>query len=166
MKTLNCYSLVLLALMSFHPMTNASSSTSTANSSASSQLTGTIYMATIHTDNFAAMKTFYEKTLQLKVINESGEFVEFASQGLRLSLASYKALSFLPSDSLKQPRQGSGVGIGFKYATAQEVDSAYQNLISNGAVAVSQPTAQAWGEYTAFFADPDGNVHELVSDIK
>ena len=80
-------------------------------------------------------------------------------------LPSYKALAFLPSDSLKQPRQGSGVGIGFKYATAKEVDSTYQQLIDNGAVPISKPTAQAWGEYTAFFADPDGNIHELVCDI-
>ena len=54
--------------------------------------TGTIYMATLHTDNFAAMKTFYQETLQLDVVNENGEFIEFASKGLRLSLVREHAI--------------------------------------------------------------------------
>lgn len=124
-----------------------------------------IYMVTIHTDNFEAMKNFFQKTMKLKVIVENGEFVEFEHHGLRLSLASYNALAFLPSKSLKTKRSGSGLGIGFKYDSKQAVDRRYNQLIAAGATAISAPTAQQWGEYTAFFADPDGNVHELVSDL-
>ena len=128
--------------------------------------TSSIYMVTIHTDNFAKMKNFYQNVMELKITVENGEFVEFEHRGLRLSLASYRALSFLSAESLKVKRAGSGVGIGFKYNSKEIVERRYEELVKRGAVAISSPTAQQWGEYTAFFADPDGNVHELVSDIK
>ena len=127
----------------------------------------TIYMATIHTDNFPEMKSFFKDKMKMEIIRDNGEFVEFQSNGLRLSLASHKTLnSFLHYDSLKGKRTGSGIGIGFKYATPAEVDTAYEDLIANGVQGVAKPEQQSWGEYTAFFADPDGNVHELVADTK
>jgi uncharacterized glyoxalase superfamily protein PhnB len=133
---------------------------------ASANSVGSIYMVTIHTDNFEEMKFFYHKTMGLNIVFENEEFIEFASEGLRLSLASYQALSFLASDSLRVKRKGSGLGVGFKYDSKDAVDIAYQELLDKGATAVNAPAAQPWGGYTAFFSDPDGNVHELVSDIK
>lgn len=154
MKTIKTYLLLILALVSPNQKAIAA------------QPSDTIYMITIHTDNFEKMRLFYEQTMQFRIISESGEFIEFASQGIRLSLVSYNALSFLASESLKQKKVGSGLGIGFKFASKQQVDDRYHTLINKGAVPINAPTAQDWGEYTAFFADPDGNIHELVSDIK
>ncbi|WP_343563837.1 VOC family protein [Kiloniella sp. b19] len=126
-----------------------------------------IYMMTLHTAQFDRMKDFFNRTMEMDVIFENGEFAEFSSQGLRLSLVSHSSLSsFLKADGLSGKRVGSGVGIGFEYETVEAVDEAYARLIERGAVAVAAPEAQDWGEYTAFFADPDGNVHELVTPLK
>lgn len=38
-------------------------------------------------------------------------------------------------------------------------------LLANGAVAVQPPDDMPWGQRTAFFADPDGNIHELFADL-
>ena len=35
---------------------------------------------------------------------------------------------------------------------------------SHGIAFVQKPTLMPWNEYTAFFKDPDGNVHELISN--
>ena len=101
----------------------------------------------------------------MDMVSQSDGFTEFSSNGVRLSLASHAMLSsFLNSDSLSGARVGSGVGICFKYTSPKEVDAAYQTLLDNGVVGVAPPAQQEWGEYTAFFSDPDGNVHELVAD--
>ena len=124
---------------------------------------GTIYMVTLHTDNFSKMKNFYNKKLGMKIINDTGEFIELSSQGLRLSIVSRKSLNkFIPAKTLQIIRQGSSVGIGFKYSSTKEVDKAFVKLSSNNVKFIAKPTMQPWGEYTAFFSDPDGNIHELV----
>jgi lactoylglutathione lyase len=63
------------------------------------------------------------------------------------------------------PRSGSAVGIGVLYKTAEEVDRAYERYKSEGVPFVATPKQQDWGEYTAFFTDPDGNVHELAAPV-
>ncbi|SDR48091.1 VOC family protein [Pseudovibrio sp. Tun.PSC04-5.I4] len=124
----------------------------------------TIYMVTIHTANFPTMKAFFEDKMEMEIVMETGEFVEFSSRGIRLSLASYATLgSFLKSDSLTGERVGSAIGVGFKYVSTADVDAAYADLLAKGVVGVAPPKQQVWGEYTAFFADPDGNIHELVA---
>ena len=127
---------------------------------------GAIYMATLHTQQFDKMLDFYANKLELPIASQNGEFVEFKAQGLRLSLASYNTLnSFLTSPHLQASRRGTGVGVGFKLASKAEVDSLYQLLAEREVELVAPPTAQPWGEYTAFFSDPDGNIHELVADL-
>ena len=129
------------------------------------QPTASIYMVTIHTANFDEMKAFFQDKMDMEIVSENGEFIEFSSTGLRLSLASHGTLSsFLNADSLNGKRTGSGVGIGFKYALPQQVDAAYEALLAKGVEGVAPPAQQSWGEYTAFFADPDGNIHELVAN--
>ena len=130
-------------------------------------LSGEIYMVTIHTDNYARMRAFFADSMGMEVVNEQGEFVEFRSDGLRLSLASFDTLSsFLDAESLRAKRAGSGLGIGFHYDTPEQVDTVTAELKKAGVAFVAEPTAMPWGEYTAFFSDPDGNVHELVAEMK
>ncbi|WP_085297586.1 VOC family protein [Cognaticolwellia mytili] len=128
-------------------------------------LMGTIYMVTLHTDNYQKMKEFYKNKLEMSIVNEVGEFIEFRTKGMRLSISSKSNLnSFIPTKSLQDKRSGSGVGVGFKYKSSKDVDLTYEKLLKLGVKFVAKPARQPWGEYTAFFSDPDGNVHELVSD--
>lgn len=39
----------------------------------------------------------------------------------------------------------------------------YEDLISKGATSIKGPSDMPWGHRTAFFADPEGNIHEIFA---
>lgn len=47
--------------------------------------------------------------------------------------------------------------------TFDEVDKAYADAISKGAVSVLAPETEAWGQRTCYIADPEGNLIEIGS---
>lgn len=47
--------------------------------------------------------------------------------------------------------------------TFEEVDKAYADAISKGAVSVLAPEIEAWGQRTCYIADPEGNLIEIGS---
>ncbi|MBQ6890263.1 MAG: VOC family protein [Oscillospiraceae bacterium] len=47
--------------------------------------------------------------------------------------------------------------------TFKEVDKAYADAISKGAVSVLAPETEAWGQRTCYIADPEGNLIEIGS---
>ena len=47
--------------------------------------------------------------------------------------------------------------------TFEEVDKAYSEVISKGAVSVLAPETEPWGQRTCFIADPEGNLIEIGS---
>lgn len=125
---------------------------------------GSVYLVTLHTKKFLEMKSFFAEKLAMSIISENGEFVEFASSGVRLALVSHESLRrSLSAEGLTGKRSGSSVGIGFGFANPKDVDLTWKKLVKNGVTPVAPPKQQPWGEYTAFFADPDGNIHELAA---
>ncbi len=47
--------------------------------------------------------------------------------------------------------------------TFEEVDKAYEDAISKGAVSVLEPETEPWGQRTCYIADPEGNLVEIGS---
>lgn len=47
--------------------------------------------------------------------------------------------------------------------TFEEVDKAYADAISKGAVSVLPPENEPWGQRTCYIADPEGNLIEIGS---
>ena len=47
--------------------------------------------------------------------------------------------------------------------TFEEVDAAYEEAISKGAVSVLEPETEPWGQRTCYIADPEGNIIEIGS---
>ena len=47
--------------------------------------------------------------------------------------------------------------------TFEEVDKAYSEVISKGAVSVLAPETEPWGQRTCYIADPEGNLIEIGS---
>ena len=50
--------------------------------------------------------------------------------------------------------------------TFEEVDKAYEDAISKGAVSVLAPETEPWGQRTCYIADPEGNLIEIHSFTK
>lgn len=47
--------------------------------------------------------------------------------------------------------------------TFEEVDKAYEDAVSRGAVSVLPPETEPWGQRTCYIADPEGNLIEIGS---
>ena len=47
--------------------------------------------------------------------------------------------------------------------TFEEVDSAFEHAVENGATAVMEPKLEPWGQRTCYIADPEGNLIEIGS---
>ena len=65
--------------------------------------------------------------------------------------------------SFKELRSGQSFELAFPLDSSDEVDRVYEEIISKGATPIKEPEMMPWGRRTAFFSDPDGNIHELYS---
>lgn len=54
------------------------------------------------------------------------------------------------------------LSLGHNVRTRAEVDAAYERALAAGATAVRPPHDTFWGGYSAYIADPDGHLWELV----
>ena len=56
----------------------------------------------------------------------------------------------------------AGFEVGF---LVDDVDAAFRDLVDAGATAVTEPGDRPWGQRTAYVADPDGYLIELVRPL-
>jgi catechol 2,3-dioxygenase-like lactoylglutathione lyase family enzyme len=60
------------------------------------------------------------------------------------------------------PPARTELSLGHNVRSAAEVDAAYERALAAGATAIRAPHATFWGGYSAYIADPDGHLWELV----
>lgn len=123
-----------------------------------------INLITIWTDEMAAMKEFYHEVLGFEIANDNGGYVEFANEGVRFALCT-RVTMFPYSSAYMEKVSGQAVELAFPCASAAEVDTSYADLIAKGATSIHPPQDMPWQQRTAFFADPDGNIHELFAEL-
>jgi len=120
------------------------------------------------TSDIARMKDFFMKVLGFEVIFEmEGNYVEFAQEGTRFALSSHEVMQKATDDkSYREPKSGQVLELMFRCDDATDVDKSFADIVEKGAVPVKEPADMPWGQRTAFFADPDGNIHELFCDLE
>ncbi len=59
-------------------------------------------------------------------------------------------------------RSTGNVTMATNYGSREEVDKAFKDAMSAGAVEISTPAEIFWGGYSGNFADPDGHMWELA----
>lgn len=126
-----------------------------------------IALITVLTDDVDRLKNFYNKVLGFPIQSDLDKYVEFNSKGVRFALCKRSVMKEATGnrDYDNQPR-GHQFELAFPVDSPEEVDSAYDHIITNGAKAVKNPSNMPWGQRTAFFADPDGNIHEIFADLE
>lgn len=123
-------------------------------------------MLGILTSNFVAMRDFYREVMGFEVILEMEEYVEYKNEGVRLAISTHKVMHEVTAHpSFKDPAQGHHFELAFRSNSPAEVDTDYEALIAKGAEAIKAPADMPWGQRAAFFADPDGNIHEIFADL-
>lgn len=124
-----------------------------------------ISLITILCSDVQTMTPFYRDVLGFSTKSESENYVEFQSEGVRFALCSRSILESATGDaSYQEVPKGHSFELAFPCESAEDVRRTYDALISKGARGVKEPATMPWGQTTAFFADPEGNIHEIFAD--
>lgn len=124
-----------------------------------------IDLITIWTDDIEKMKFFYSKILGFKVKNDLGEYIEFENEGVRFAICLRSVVKGYSEEFSKKSR-GQSFELAFPCEDSSDVDRTYEKLISMGATSIHEPKDMPWNQRTAMFSDPDGNIHEIFSDLQ
>jgi lactoylglutathione lyase len=125
-----------------------------------------IALITILTNDVPLMTRFYRDVLGFKTASESDNYVEFENIGVRFSICSKQIMADITSghNSYREEHKGQSFELAFPCDSSEEVKKTYIDIITKGATAVKEPSIMPWGQTTAFFADPEGNIHEIFAD--
>lgn len=125
-----------------------------------------ISLITILTNDVPKMRKFYQQTLGFPVKTDMDSYVEFESQGVRFSICTRQTLSEATGghESFSVQARGQSFELAFPCESADDVATSYRDVVAKGATPIQEPATMPWGQTTAFFADPEGNIHELFSD--
>ncbi|MGO1369189.1 MAG: VOC family protein [Senegalia sp. (in: firmicutes)] len=124
-----------------------------------------INLITIWTDDIEKMKEFYNQILGFEVKNDLENYVEFKNDGVRFAICMRDVMYEFSNEYKKKP-SGQAFELAFPCETTNDVDESFKNLVRNGATSIQEPHNMPWGQRTALFADPDGNIHEIFAEIK
>ena len=104
---------------------------------------------------------FYRDGLGLPIHDDKPPVVYFQLHGTWLALFPRRALANYAN--VEANGQGfSGITLSCNIATREEVDQTVDAAEQAGATIVNPPHEVGWGGYTAWFADPDKNLWEIV----
>ncbi|MBA3824513.1 MAG: VOC family protein [Ktedonobacterales bacterium] len=128
-----------------------------------------IALITILTDDVARLVAFYRDALSFVPKQEhdpeDNDYCEFTSPGVRFAICTRAVMHTATDDATyQQPRGGQSFELAFPCADAADVDATYATLLQKGATGIHAPARMPWGQVTAFFADPDGNIHEIFAE--
>ena len=123
-----------------------------------------IDLITIWTNDIESMKNFYNNILGFKIKNDLGEYVEFENEGVRFAICLRSVVKGYSEEFSKKSR-GQSFELAFPCENSGDVDKTFEKLISMGVSSIQTPKDMPWNQRTAMFSDPDGNIHEIFSDI-
>ncbi len=107
---------------------------------------------------------FYTEVLGLELGHRSGAFAQLRTGATRVALYERDAMGATLGRELRAPDPDApGFELGFK---VDDCDAVYRELVGRGAAAIAPPTTRAWGQRTAYVADPDGHLVELAQDLE
>jgi predicted enzyme related to lactoylglutathione lyase len=103
-------------------------------------------------DRFPAMARFYRDTLGLTPRSAKPDFINFDWSGVRLSVGVHDQVSGVSREPLR-------VMVNL---TVADIRTVHARLTRAGVVFTRAPAREEWGGWVATFADPDGNVLQLM----
>ncbi len=129
-------------------------------------MNGIIALITVLTNDVPALVQFYQEVLEFDVKTQHGYYVEFHNEGVRFAICS-RAIMFEATShpTYNESKNGQLFSLAFPCSTVEEVDKTYDRIIARGAIPIKKTSTMPWNQRTGFFADPEGNIHEVFSDL-
>lgn len=114
------------------------------------------------TENYDAMKSFYTKLFSIERDIPDEQFTQFKTDNCFLAIYGKQFVEKLLDKTLT----GKAGNVIYSFKESTDVDSDYQQLKTKGVQFIKDPETQQWGQRTAYFTDPDGNIWEIQQWIK
>ncbi|MBE6852278.1 MAG: glyoxalase [Ruminococcus sp.] len=116
-------------------------------------------------DDMPAMIRFYRDVLGFEITeDENAVNVYLIKDGTLFMLYERKNFEKMTGRKYEYLKGFNGhFEIALYVDTFDEVDKAYNDAISKGAVSVLPPENEPWGQRTCYIADPEGNLIEIGS---
>jgi uncharacterized glyoxalase superfamily protein PhnB len=93
-------------------------------------------------------------------------YAEFENPGVRFAISTSNVMAGVTKhSSYGEEKKGQSLELAFRVPTPEDVDQTFNNIIRKGALPITSPADMPWGQRAAFFADPDGNIHEIFTDL-
>lgn len=125
-----------------------------------------IDLVSIVTNNFNEMSDFYSKVLAFPVKLEMDSYIEFEMAGVRFSITTSKVMqTAIGLSDYNAKKDSHSFELAFKVEKPESVDTEYKKLREKGVNCIKEPQTMPWNQRTAFFSDPDGNIHEIYADL-
>jgi len=111
------------------------------------------------TTNYTEMKRFYNDVLSLPIVRDlpEEEFTQFQAENCYITIYGKPFTEKLIGRDIT----GTPGSTIFTWKESDDIDSDYEKLKANGVQFITQPKTQPWGQRTAYFTDPDGNIWEI-----
>ncbi len=101
---------------------------------------------------------FYVKKLRLKKTEEEEDFVNLKIGKNNIALLGPKIVKQLIGKNITNPRHSYLIT-----AEVENLNRTYKELKGKGIKFIKKPKLQSWGQYTAYFTDPDGHIWEIFT---
>ena len=120
---------------------------------------------TVLAGDVQALAGFYRQALGLEAVVWEDHYVAFGGEGIRFAIFSRIDMGPNTHDhpDYQLPRSGQAFELNFVRETRDEVDAQYAHICAHGGIGIAAPVLQPWGDYTGFFADPEGNIHSIFA---
>jgi len=103
-------------------------------------------------DRFPPMARFYRDTLGLRPRSDKPDFINFDWSGVRLSVGVHAGVRGVSREPLRVMLN----------LTVADIQAAHARLAAAGVAFSRAPEREEWGGWVATFADPDGNILQLM----
>lgn len=110
--------------------------------------------------DFDASVKFYRDVLEFKVGDSDTGFMTFDIGDKVLAILDLSLAAKMISAEAVQPEKAF-IPRSLMAVFLQDTDEAYEKLKARGVHFIKPPTTQPWGQRTAYFTDPDGNIWEI-----
>jgi lactoylglutathione lyase len=121
----------------------------------------TISATLLFVRDFEASVKFYRDTLGFPAHDGTEDFMAFSVGDKTLAILQIDSVAKMISAEAVQPLVKDAPPRFLMAVFMDDADKAYEELKAKGVHFIKPPTTQPWGQRTAYFTDPDGNIWEI-----